>query len=183
MIDPGRCSRSIPRKRSAWLRGCAAVVAAVGLGCGGEDPRAAFRRFVPDPAEARAAVDAALAAWRDAPDPVPASFETRAIKFVDQQRKARQRLRRFEVLGESEAENARQFTVRLVLDQPEETLLARYNVFGRGPVWVFRLEDYEMISHWEHEMPAPGAATAEYATGIGPPGDKAPLSAVNDRLP
>ena len=22
----------------------------------------------------------------------------------------------------------------------------------RNPVWVFRFEDYEMISHWEHPM-------------------------------
>jgi hypothetical protein len=143
-----------------WPRGaralrafvCGAALAAGWGGCGGGDEADPYRRYVPEPAEARRAVETALSAWRDAPDPLPESLDTPAVRFVDKQRKAGQRLRRFEVLGESDAETARQLTVRLVLERPEEVLLVRYNVFGREPYWVFRLEDYEQFSHWEHEM-------------------------------
>lgn len=80
--------------------------------------------------------------------------------FVDKQRRPGQRLKSFAILGRSEVENARQFTVRLDLDPTEAGDLVRYNVFGRKPVWVFRLEDYERISHWEHPMDDPAAQPA-----------------------
>jgi hypothetical protein len=80
------------------------------------------------------------------------------VQFVDKQRKLSQRLLTFQVLGQTEIENARQFTVRLNFEGDDAPLLVKYNVVGRDPVWVFRLEDYEMFSHWEHAMdqPAPG---------------------------
>jgi hypothetical protein len=86
---------------------------------------------------------------------MPASFDTRAVKFVDKRRKPTQRLLAFEILGKSDIENARQFTVRLTLEGDESPQLVKYNVLGRDPVWVFRLEDYEMFSHWEMDMDAP----------------------------
>jgi hypothetical protein len=72
--------------------------------------------------------------------------------FADKSRSPETRLRSFSILGETEIENARQFTVRLTLDGDDAPRLVRYNVLGRDPVWVFRLEDYEMISHWQHPM-------------------------------
>src|SRR5438046_2438683 len=53
----------------------------------------------------------------------------------------------------------RQFTARLHLEHEGSPQLVRYNVLGRNPAWVFRLEDYEAIAHWEMDMsePAPGA--------------------------
>ena len=143
MIPPRRVLRS----SLGW-----ATLACWAAGCGGGGESNPYRRFVPAPAEAVRAVDLALATWRDAPDPLPDSFDTPSVRFVDKQRTPGQRLRRFEVLGQSDAETARQVTVRLVLERPDEVLLARYNVFGREPTWVFRREDYEMISHWEHPM-------------------------------
>lgn len=77
------------------------------------------------------------------------------MKFVDQHRKPGQKLVAYEVLGDVEVENARQFAARLELSGETEPALVRYNVFGINPTWVFRLEDYELISHWEHKMDDP----------------------------
>jgi hypothetical protein len=76
---------------------------------------------------------------------------------VDKQRIPADRLRAFSILGETEVENARQFTVRLQIEGESDPRLVRYNVLSRDPVWVFRLEDYEMIAHWEHPMNEPAA--------------------------
>ena len=107
---------------------------------------------MPDWEEARQSLESALIKWRDAPSPVPESLDSPSVMFVDKQRRPGQRLKSFAILGRSEVENARQFTVRLDLDPKETGDLVRYNVFGRKPVWIFRLEDYERISHWEHPM-------------------------------
>jgi hypothetical protein len=108
--------------------------------------------YLPGWPEARAAVSTALADWRDSAPPHPPSRELKGVVFVDKQRRPGDRLRSFTVLGEAEAENARQFTVRLQIEGDDVPRLVRYNVLGRDPAWVFRLEDYEMISHWEHPM-------------------------------
>ena len=88
---------------------------------------------------------------------MPASFNTPSVEFVDSHRRPQQRLLAFQILGQSDVENARQFTVRLNLEGEESPQLVKYNILGRDPLWVFRLEDYEMIAHWEHDMkdPAP----------------------------
>ena len=123
-------------------------------GCSPGEP-AGSGGYVPPAPEARAALHSALEAWQNAPRPLPASFDPPGIRFVDQQRKPDQRLVEFRILGETGLRNARQYTVRLTLDPAHEPQLVRYNVFGRDPIWVFRLEDYEMISHWEHQMDEP----------------------------
>ena len=134
------------------------LLLAAGLtGCDGGNGEATTPGYLPGWAEARHALESALAAWRDAPSPPPASFDSPAVKFVDKQRRPGQRLLSFEVLGRTEVENARQFTVRLRLEDEVAPRLVRYNVLGRNPVWVFRLEDYEAIAHWEMDMNQPPA--------------------------
>ena len=115
---------------------------------------------MPSWAEARQSLESALSAWRDAPAPLPATFDIRGVQVVDKRRKPDQRLLSFQILGQTEIENARQFTVRLNLEGEESPELVKYNLLGRDPVWIFRLDDYEMLSHWEHDMspPAPGPA-------------------------
>jgi hypothetical protein len=116
--------------------------------------------FLPDWTEAREALDSALKAWRDAPSPMPASFDSPSVKFLDKHRRPDQRLETFAVLGQSDIENARQFTVRLRLEPAGSSELVRYVVMGRNPVWVIRLEDFETICRWEHPMDEPAAAPA-----------------------
>jgi hypothetical protein len=132
-------------------------------GCDGGNGEGTTPGYLPGWAEARQALESALAAWRDAPSPLPVSFDSPAVKFVDKQRRPGQRLLSFEVLGRSEGENARQFTVRLRLEDESAPRLVRYNVLGRSPVWVFRLEDYEAIAHWDMDMSQP-ASTADPVT-------------------
>jgi hypothetical protein len=111
--------------------------------------------FVPTWAEARHALELSLSTWRDAKSPLPGSFDIPAVQFVDQLRRPNQRLLSFQILRQTEIENARQFTVKLNLEGDESPQLVKYNVLGRQPVWVFRLENYEMTAHWEHNMDPP----------------------------
>jgi hypothetical protein len=141
------------------LRAMTAMAAAL-AGCNGWNASPAPPGYLPGWAEAKQSLASALGAWRDAPSPPPDPIDSSGVIFVDKQRRPGQRLRSFAILAQSELENARQFTVRLQLDQEESPLLVRYNVLGRNPVWVFRLEDYERISHWEHPMDEPSAAIA-----------------------
>jgi hypothetical protein len=107
----------------------------------------------------------ALADWRDQ-GPAPTEATTRPVyRFVDKQRGADERLRSFAILGQSDVENVRQFLVRLDIEGKDEPRLVRYNVLGRDPAWVFRLEDFEQICHWEHPMDDTPPAAAEKPSG------------------
>jgi hypothetical protein len=138
-----------------------AVLALSSVGCDSWQQEPPVPGFMPSWNEARQSLESALSAWRDAPSPVPESLSTRAVQFVDKRRKPNQRLLGFEILGQLDIENARQFTVRLSLEGEESPQLVKYNIVGRDPVWVFRLEDYEMFSHWEHDMDQPEPAPIE----------------------
>jgi hypothetical protein len=144
-----------------------ALLLATMAGCTSSDGEAATPAFVPGWAEARQAVESSLSAWRDAPSPAQVSFDIEGVRFVDKTRKIDQRLMSFKVLGQTDIENARQFTVRLNLEGEEVPQLVKYNVLGRDPVWVFRLDDYENFAHWEHEMttPEPGSSEQPKTTG------------------
>jgi hypothetical protein len=139
---------------------CWAVLAANTAGCAVKNDRATPGFIVPGWDKATHALVASLTAWRDAPSPLPVSFQIPSVEFVDNHRQPQQRLLAFQIVGQSDAENARQFTVRLNLEGEESPQLVKYNILGRDPLWVFRLEDYEMIAHWEHDMsePAPGSS-------------------------
>jgi hypothetical protein len=135
-----------------------AALGASTVGCDRLGGEPATPGFMPSWVGARQSLESVLSAWRDAPDPLPNSFSTATVQFVDKRRKPNQRLSAFQILSQTDIENARQFTVRLTLDGEESPQLVKYNIVGRNPVWIFRLEDYEMFSHWEHDMdePAPG---------------------------
>ena len=126
---------------------------------------------LPDPLAARVAVEKSLANWRDSMATEMTPSKSEALVFVDQQRRPGQRLRAFAVLGDFDLETCRCFKVRLDLDEPEESILATYYVFGHDPMWVYRAEDFDMIMHWEHQMaetpPSAGAAGDSEGTGPG----------------
>jgi hypothetical protein len=153
-----RLPRTKRRRLGTWA--CWTALLATIAGCERGDGEAPTPAFVPSWAEARQALESALSAWRDTPSPLPESFDIRGVQFVHRRRKLDQRLLSFQVLGQTDVKNARQFTVRLNLEGEESPELVKYHIVGRDPVWVFRLDDYEMFSHWEHDMspPAPGPA-------------------------
>jgi hypothetical protein len=159
---------------------CCLALFATHAGCEARDGQSPTPAFMPGWDEARQSLE--LSAWRDAPSPLPASFDTRAVKFVDKRRKPNQRLLAFQILGQSDIENARQFTVRLTLEGEESPQLDKYNVLGRDPVWIFRLQDYEMFSHWEMDMqePAPNASEKPKEAA---PADRAISNPPNQALP
>jgi hypothetical protein len=136
------------------------MLAVVGAGCRARGP-SGFEQFIPDAAPARAAVAATLEAWR-AGKPTDAAVSTSPLVYVvDKQRRPGQRLSGYEILGEVSAEMARGYAVRLTLENPDEPQIVRFLVVGVNPLWVFRQEDYEDISHWMHSMNESQAPAAE----------------------
>jgi hypothetical protein len=138
------------------LRKPAGVVVVVGVlalgivGCGGPEP--GFDRYVPEPGRAREAVVAVLDAWRDGRPPGEGVGPKRDVHVVDKQRPPGQRLVKYEMLGEVAVDQGRGFAVRLTLENPDERRVVRYLAVGIEPLWVFRQEDFEMVSHWMHPM-------------------------------
>ena len=116
-----------------------------------------YERFVPKPETARAAVFGMLENWRKGlpVDAVAGSHPT--VRVVDKQRRPGQKLTQFEIVGEMSADNVRSFAVRLTFDEKtDEPQVVRFYVVGIDPLWVFRQEDYELISHWMHPMEEAG---------------------------
>jgi hypothetical protein len=113
-------------------------------------------RNFPTPEVARQAVETSLRAWQDSPQLQRTTPTIRPVMFVDQQQPPGQRLHKFEILGESPGhEGYRRFLVRLFLEEPEQSIVVPYNVFGRGPIWVYRAEDFDMIMHMDKSMMSP----------------------------
>lgn len=117
--------------------------------------------YVPSWSEAKTALESALLAWRNAKLPLPDSWDSPSVKFIDRHRRPNQRLLAYEILGQTDIENARQFTVRLTLEGEESPQLVRYIALARQPVFVFRLEDFELLMHWECKMDEPEAASTQ----------------------
>ena len=92
--------------------------------------------------------------------------------FVDQQRRPGRRLREFAILGEAEMDGCRRFQVKLSLADPDESILAAYYVFGQGPIWVYRAEDFDMIMHMDKTMMDARAAEAAAASADGRGGSR-----------
>jgi hypothetical protein len=152
-------------------------------------PEPGKRGHLPDPPAARRAVETALGQWHDAPPTDLTTPAIRPVMFVDQQRRPGRPLSGFAILGESEADGALRFRVKLSLADPDESLLVDYYVFGQDPTWVYRAEDFDMIMHMDKSMmstpesPGPDADAAgggeepKAETGpsdVGPPREDRP---------
>jgi hypothetical protein len=138
-----------------WVLLCAAAT-----GCGGWQDPDRSPPYLPAWPEARAAVETALSGWRDGTPNHSPSGAPGSVMFLDKQRLPAQKLGSFAILSQSEVDNVRQFTVRLQIEGETSPRLVRYNVLGRNPAWVFRLEDFESICHWEHPMDEAGSGPA-----------------------
>lgn len=140
-----------------WLMHAIAVTATMPLvtllvGCGSPPAPNGLEAFVPPLEQARSCLSASLQAWRDGHPDGPVNDSGVSVEASDSERVAGRHLRDFEILGPIGTDERRTFAVRLKLDDPAEERVERYLVMGQNPVWVFRLEDYERISHWEHKM-------------------------------
>jgi hypothetical protein len=74
------------------------------------------------------------------------------IHVTDEHRRPQEKLIAYEILGEVPGDTPRCFAVDLQYDPPRREK-ARFVVVGIDPLWVFRLEDYQLLAHWEHKMP------------------------------
>ena len=134
----------------------AAALLLLAAGC--REPAADPARFYPPRDRAQAALETALTGWQQGAvaGTVPGATDP-VIQFVDSHHPSGQRLRGYTILGLAPGDGPRVFTVRLTVDGSSEGVRARYVVFGVDPVWVFRHEDYEMMSHWDHPMTKDGS--------------------------
>jgi hypothetical protein len=136
---------------------CRVILCFVGAaicGCARQPEEA--NQFAPPPELARAAVEAVLIDWQAGRPPEQIDRLPATVQVVDQQREKGQELDEFEILGEAPGSAPRCFAVRLKLRSPEADLKVRYVVVGINPLWVFRQEDFDMLSHWDHPMPGDG---------------------------
>ena len=140
---------------------CGLAVAAFCCGCTrAPDPN----RFVPAPELARAALESVLADWQAG---LPCGMiERLSVKVypIDNQRKKGQELAGFEVLGEVSQPGVRCFAVRLKYQDKEEDVKVRYVVHGIDPLYVYRQEDFDLLNHWDHVMPAEEAPSTDGTT-------------------
>jgi hypothetical protein len=139
---------------------CAAMACAIAVGCSsGNRPE----QYIPSSDVAHAAVASMLEAWRNGVPAGPVK-DGASVQVADSHRTPNQNLVGYEILGETAMDSGRRFVVRLELDNPPATQTARYVVLGIDPLWVFRQEDFDMIAHWDHPMPADGPASAQEAS-------------------
>jgi hypothetical protein len=128
------------------------VLAAALLGCN----RADNRRYIPAAAPAREALTVALQTWAAGGETPRLTAGKPGLQFADSLRAGR-KLERFEIIGELPVEEGRRFEVQLTLSDPPGREKAQYIVIGIDPLWVIRMEDYHMVTHWDHPMPKEGA--------------------------
>ena len=142
------------------LRWSALLVAAL-AGCSGRTPQAGD--FVPTEAAARTALDASLNAWATGDAGTPATGTPVPVQVADGLRTKGRTLVKYEILGPVPADAPRCFAVRMTLGNPTQEVRERYVVLGLDPVWVWRHDDYVMLTHWDHTM------TADKTKPAGPP--------------
>jgi hypothetical protein len=135
---------------------CRLIVCLVSAGFSACARQEEAQRYAPPPELARAAVEAVLVDWQAGRPPAQIDRLPVTVQVVDQQRNKGQVLEEFEILGEAPGNAPRCFAVRLKLRSPEAEATVRYVVVGINPLWVFRQEDFDMLSHWDHAMPGDG---------------------------
>lgn len=122
------------------------------VGCGSSSGNG-HERYVPKPQQATSTIQTALEAWHRG-EPVGEVRGTKPLVFViDSFRREGQTLERFEILGEVAGLTQRTYLINLSFANPTAEEKVRFAVLGIDPLWVYRHEDLELLSHWEHKMP------------------------------
>jgi hypothetical protein len=123
-------------------------------------------RFTPTAAEGRSSLEAALTAWRDG-KPYGSVEATPAVTVGDSAWQAGQQIESFEI-GEEEdnGDGTKQFPVTLKMKKPPGNQSVRYVVQGRGPVWVYREEDYNRMLNMDNN-PVPASKAKPGSRRVG----------------
>ena len=140
----------MPLRFPIRLLGLIASFVVIGLGCGPSHHGNATP--LPDPTIARQAMNLALESWRAGRPTGRVEPTSPRIQLNDSFRKPGQILDRYEILGQIAGERAISFVVKATLSHPAEVETIRFLLLGIDPVIVFRQEDFELLSHFEHKM-------------------------------
>ena len=100
--------------------------------------------FHPATDNARKALTAALNHWEAGNSRGRSPARRRSVEVVDTKWKAGQKLKSYEILGESARAGPRTFKVRLTLAKGPPMEM-RYMVVGIDPLWVYREEDFQAV--------------------------------------
>jgi hypothetical protein len=114
-----------------------------GTGCGTSQ---GYDRYVPRAADARAALDAALRAWKDGQAHGTVRQGTVAVEPIDPQWRDGKKLITYEIVQEERRENIPWFSVRLNVQGAAEPQTLRYVVMGIDPLWVYREDEFQRLS-------------------------------------
>lgn len=128
-------------------RAAALFTVLAAAGCD-RNPRA--EDFVPPEATARAALDAYLTAWAAGDTGVTVPGTQPPVVVADELRTKGRTLAGYAILGPTPADAPRCFAVQLTLGNPAAEVRERYVVVGIDPIWVWRYDDYLMLTHWSH---------------------------------
>lgn len=99
--------------------------------------------YNPSEANARAAVEKALTAWKDGRSAKKIAWESGTITADDWEWNKGELLAGFNVVRAEAMEGVKCFVVRLTLVSNPEPKEVRYMVRGIDPVWVFREENFK----------------------------------------
>jgi hypothetical protein len=132
-------------KRHRWLCFLTALpLVSLFAGCG-----ASREPYSPPSDQARASLETALTAWRNG-KPCAAIEGTPTIQVADANWQAGQQIESFEIGEEQDNGNGtKQFAVTLKMKKPAVEKSFQYVIFGRGPVWVCREEEYKEMSNMD----------------------------------
>lgn len=109
--------------------------------------------YIPSPNQSQDALTIALEAWKAGQPSGPVAGTSPEVHVTDSSRVSSQSLDDYQILGEVPGNAPRCFAVKLKLSDPLEEKRERYVIVGIDPLWIFRHEDYDLLLHWEHQMP------------------------------
>jgi hypothetical protein len=102
-------------------------------------------RLSPKGNEARVALEAVLSAWRDG-RPYDKLESTPVVRVIDSAWRDGQSLESFEILTEEQSDDGNKvFSVKLSPKKPAQEQQVVYLVHGKGPIWVYREDDYNRM--------------------------------------
>ena len=128
------------RSRRLWLVGAAPTLLLL-AGC----DAAGHARFTPTQDEARSALEAVLAAWRDG-RPFGPIEATLPVHVADSLWQGGQAIEAFQIGdGQANEDGTKRFPVKLTMKKTKAVQDIRYVVYGRDPVWVFNEADYQRM--------------------------------------
>lgn len=119
-------------------------------GCSSEDERS--KTILPSLELGRQAIVATMESWAKGRPTGGVESTSPRIQVMDTTRRPGQVATKYELVGETTGERALAYVVKVELANPAATETIRFLVLGIDPVLVWRQEDYDMMSHWEHKM-------------------------------